>query len=203
MRRHLGRCVLFGLVIIVAAVLVWPFLPRRLDIRSQTFRAGTQVRIDALSRALEEYGGQYRAFPPDSGVGLHPELDQPAECLVYYLSGPAIYYDLVTHDYPWSHDVYTDVPGALGEGRGKLTVHYKFKAEHLGDAAPLGDRDGDRIPEAVDSWGNPLLYNAGAKQNGPFNQNGAPKHNKSTFDLSSAGPDGKFGTKDDITNWGN
>ncbi len=40
-----------------------------------------------------------------------------------------------------------------------------------------------------DAWGNPLAYeNPG-------------QHNVDGYDLASAGPDGRFGTVDDITNW--
>lgn len=47
--------------------------------------------------------------------------------------------------------------------------------------------DPPKLP--VDPWGNPYLYaNPG-------------KHNPTTYDLWSAGPDGKSGTSDDIGNW--
>ena len=45
----------------------------------------------------------------------------------------------------------------------------------------------DTIPK--DPWGNDYLYECPGK------------HNPSFYDLSSAGPDGKFGTDDDICNW--
>ncbi len=41
----------------------------------------------------------------------------------------------------------------------------------------------------VDPWGNAYLYCYPGK------------HNQNYFDLSSAGPDGKEGTEDDISNW--
>ena len=193
----LSRCILFALIIIVAAVLVWAFWPHRHNVRSAAQIARTQATIGSLSRALEEYRAKDNTFPPDGGVGLHPDLDKPAECLVYYLSGATIFFDEAASpiDYPWNHDLYTDAPGKGGEGRRNSPRYYDFRAKSLKDA----DKDG--IPEVVDSWGNPLLYNAGAKQDGPFNQNGAPKQNPTTYDLSSAGPDGKHGTEDDITSW--
>jgi type II secretion system protein G len=42
----------------------------------------------------------------------------------------------------------------------------------------------------VDTWGNPLRYQYPGV------------HNKGSYDLWSAGPDGIDGTEDDITNWG-
>ena len=41
----------------------------------------------------------------------------------------------------------------------------------------------------VDPWGNPYIYEYPGK------------HNTNGYDLSSAGPDGKPGTDDDIVNW--
>ncbi len=41
-----------------------------------------------------------------------------------------------------------------------------------------------------DPWGNPYIYVYPGK------------HNASSYDLSSNGPDGRPGTDDDITNWG-
>jgi general secretion pathway protein G len=48
---------------------------------------------------------------------------------------------------------------------------------------------GDDVPK--DPWGNPFRYRA----------SGDDLHNKDSFDLWSAGPDGKDGTDDDIKNW--
>jgi general secretion pathway protein G len=45
----------------------------------------------------------------------------------------------------------------------------------------------DAIPK--DPWGNDYLYECPGK------------HNPSFYDVSSAGPDGRFGTDDDICNW--
>ena len=81
-------------------------------------------------------------------------------------------------------------------------VRYLSKAPyHEFNKESLRDTDGDGIPEVVDAWGHPFIYNSGPEQDGPFNQNGAPKHNTKRFDLSSAGPDEKHGTDDDVTNW--
>jgi len=47
--------------------------------------------------------------------------------------------------------------------------------------------DHDVIPK--DPWGNDYVYECPGR------------HNPSSYDLSSAGPDGRFGTEDDICNW--
>ena len=43
----------------------------------------------------------------------------------------------------------------------------------------------------VDPWGTPYIYECPGK------------HNPNGYDLSSAGPDGRIGTADDINNWTN
>jgi general secretion pathway protein G len=45
----------------------------------------------------------------------------------------------------------------------------------------------ERIPK--DSWGNVYIYESPGK------------HNADSYDLISAGPDGRVGTEDDICNW--
>ncbi|MFH1731306.1 MAG: hypothetical protein ABIF82_06630 [Planctomycetota bacterium] len=186
-----SRCVLFAILIVIAAVVTWPFWRGRHDMPI----ARTEAIIEGLFMALDAYRDQHTVYPPDSGTGLHADLDKPAECLVYYLSGGSVFYDPATspRDYPWKHAL-LDV-GDLGKGRKKALVYYSFNSKSLEDT------DGDGLPEVVDPWGNPLLYNSGPKADGPFNQNGAPKHHSKRFDLSSAGPDGKHGTEADIKNW--
>jgi general secretion pathway protein G len=45
----------------------------------------------------------------------------------------------------------------------------------------------DRVP--VDPWNNPYIYECPGR------------HNPTSYDLSSAGPDGRPGTEDDVANW--
>lgn len=47
--------------------------------------------------------------------------------------------------------------------------------------------DTDRVP--TDPWGNPYVYVCPGK------------HNPSSYDIQSPGPDGRVGTDDDICNW--
>ena len=188
-----GRCVLFAILIVIAVVVTWPFLGSGHGIPR---RARTVATIEGLSMALEIYRDEHTAYPPDSGTGLHADLDKPAECLVYYLSGESVFYDPATspRDYPWQHPLLN--VAKLAAGRNKAKVYCSFNTRLLKDT------DGDGLPEVVDPWGEPLLYNSGPEENGPFNQNGAPKHHLKKFDLSSAGPDGEHGTEDDVKNWG-
>ena len=47
----------------------------------------------------------------------------------------------------------------------------------------------DKVGLPNDPWGNPYSYEYPSR------------HGTSSYDLSSAGPDGKMGTEDDINNW--
>jgi len=185
-----ARCFFFAILIVIAVVVTWPFLRGRHDMSI----GRTEATIQGLSMALDAYRDQHTVYPPDSGTGLHADLDKPAECLVYYLSGGSIFYDPATspRDYPWQHPLLNVAD--LAAGRNEALVYYSFNSKFLEDT------DGDGLPELVDPWGHPLLYNSGPGENGPFNQNGAPKHHPKKFDLSSAGPDSKHGTGDDIKN---
>ncbi len=146
--------------------------------------------------AVETYKQVTGIYPPDRATGLHPDLDKPSECMVYYLSGGSICYapNSSSPDHPWRHPLFQDST-ADGTGRWAMTVYYTF------NPSILCDTDGDGIPEVVDPWGQPLMYNTGSEANGPFNQNGAPRHNKGEFDIYSAGPDKKYCTEEDIRNW--
>lgn len=65
------------------------------------------------------------------------------------------------------------------------------------------DLDDDGLPEIVDAWGRPFLYNRPPFPNGHFFDNcdyaqpsgndGKPYHNTQSFDLYSVGPDGQTG----------
>ena len=151
----------------------------------------TVSMMHGLTMALEYYSVEYDGCPPDRAVGIHADLDKPTECLVYYLSGATITSgpQAKTTDPKWPHPVFA------AEGRSGMEIFYQFWE------ACLRDMDNDGIPEVVDGWGTPFLYNSGTGRDGPFNQGGAPIHNPGRFDLSSAGPDRLHGTRDDIGNW--
>lgn len=147
--------------------------------------------LATMSSSLETYKATYSCYPPDCGLDVHPDLDMPAECLVYYLSGASICYTpgVTPPDYPWRHPIYHHVPP---DGRRTLARYYPF------DENMLRDADADGIPEFVDFWGQPIFYNCGSDIDGRSNQNGRPRQNPDKFDLVSSGPDKMIGTDDDI-----
>lgn len=57
------------------------------------------------------------------------------------------------------------------------------------------DLDQNGLPELVDAWGRPLLYNRRRFPTGSFDNGTDPFHNADTFDLYSVGPDGQTGSR--------
>ena len=56
------------------------------------------------------------------------------------------------------------------------------------------DHDGDGLPEVVDGWGRPLLYNRTRFPSGGFDNGTNPAHHPNSYDLYSVGADGQTGT---------
>lgn len=90
----------------------------------------------------------------------------------------------------------TDINGGIKSALGQFEVDNGFFPKNLNEllAAPSNAKnwhgpyvDGGKIP--ADPWGNAYIYYFPGK------------HNATGYDLSSAGPDGKEGTDDDIGNW--
>jgi general secretion pathway protein G len=70
-------------------------------------------------------------------------------------------------------------------GLGDLVVQPRDAQNWKG---PYMKTEGTQLP--LDPWQHPYIYECPGK------------HNPSSYDLSSAGPDGRAGTEDDITNFG-
>jgi general secretion pathway protein G len=90
----------------------------------------------------------------------------------------------------------TDINGGIKSALGQYEVDNGFYPKSLNDllVAPSNAKnwhgpyfDPPKLP--LDPWGNPYIYYFPGK------------HNGSSYDLSSAGADGKEGTDDDIGNW--
>ena len=192
--RRVGRAgftliellVVMGVIALLLALLV----PTLGKIREQVNVSRVVATIEGVSMALEAYKDVHKRYPPDR----HPMLGKSSQCLVYYLSGGSIFYDPTTSpaDYPWRHSLY-DTSGN-GAGRRDLTVYYSFNTKLLKDA-------GGNAPGLIDPWQHRLIYNSGAGSNGTYNQYAAAKHGERKYDIFAAGPDGVYGTEDDVVNW--
>lgn len=82
-----------------------------------------------------------------------------------------------------SLDLYEVDNGSYPRGKDGLTA----LVNRPRDAAPPWHQYMDSLPK--DPWQNPYIYECPGK------------HRPTSYDLSSAGPDGKPGTDDDIVNW--
>lgn len=181
-------------VMAVIVILMTLLVPTLSAIRKQVKISKCKALIEGVSAALDEYSQMHGVYPPDKSANVSPDLDLSAECLVYYLSGASIAYDPSNPPagYLWKHAVFHDTTGG---GRMTAPIHYEF---HHSD---LMDGDGDKIPELKGAFGKRIIYNSGTGGSTSTDQYGKPKHRKGTFDLFFAGPDKRYDTDDDITNF--
>ena len=89
---------------------------------------------------------------------------------------------------------YTDIHGGIKSALDQFEVDNGFYPKSLQDlvAQPSNAKNWhgpylDKVP--VDPWNNPYIYYYPGK------------HTANSYDLLSAGPDGKEGTEDDIVSW--
>ena len=113
-----------------------------------------------------------------------------AECkrLIREMDGAIRAYELDQDRYP-SLCRNAEVVQALSSSTAGEPPYFDFSPWRLNDEK-----------EVTDPWGRPLRFYNNAV-NWPGNRGEAHYHNKETFDLSSAGPDGRWDTPDDIANW--
>lgn len=183
--------VVMSVIAILAALLV-PVLG---EVRKQMHIAAVGSMIKGITTAITTYKSVHMSYPPDK----HPDYPGlvSSQCLIYYLSGPTIFYDVDYSpvDYPWKHDLYNVASNMPGKGRKNFQRYYDFKSKYLQDYG------GHEAPALVDPWSRRLIYNATGTASAYYGRYGGAKHGGKEYDLFSAGPDGRFGTEDDVTNW--
>ncbi len=183
--------VVMSVIAILAALLV----PVLREVREHMRVVKTRETIHGISMAMTIYKTMHKRFPPDKN-GDFPALVS-SQCLVYYLSGPTIYFDsdYSPDDYPWKHDLYNVATNKPGKGRKNFHRFYDFKSDYIADFG------GQSAPALIDPWRNRYIYNSGTTTNGAYNRYKGANHGGKEYDLFSAGPDGVYGTDDDITSW--
>ena len=180
--------VVMGVIALLMSILV-PVLG---VVREQVRVHRVEATIQGISTALSMYRDAQGRYPPDE----HPQLSKSSQCLVYYLSGGSIFYSADSPiDYPWKHDLYNVASNMPGKGRKNFQRYYDFKSKYLQDYG------GHEAPALVDPWSRRLIYNATGTASAYYGRYGGAKHGGKEYDLFSAGPDGRFGTEDDVTNW--
>ena len=195
-RRRAFTLIELLVVMGVIAILMTLLVPTLGAIRRQANITRAHAIIHGVSMALDAYKSVHHMYPPDKGTTLHANLDKSSECLVYFLSGMSIAYDPSNPppNYPWKHSLFQD-NSADGNKRRSWKVYYEFKGTMLAD----GDKD--KVPELIGPWMERFIYNTGSTGSSGWNQYGAARHRLGRFDLFSGGPDRKYGTDDDVTNW--
>lgn len=175
-------------VIVIISVLMGILLPAVQSVRMRSQMAATSAQIRSIATACYAYQADYGYFPP---VGLHREpepdlhvdIDKPAEVLWWFLTRQVSYRSDVTNfnqghaglEYDWDDPI---IYGTQNTG-----PYYSPQS------GQLRDYDEDGVPEIVDVWGHPLLYDTIGGEFGTGTEN-RPRHNRLTFDIFSVGPNG-------------
>lgn len=188
-------------VILIVGILMWVLLPRLLGLGDTAREKLTHAFLSEVAGAISEYEGKFGDFPPSAWpetFGAAPNASNVgAEVLVQSL---------------WSRDW---GGAALSEDR--------FCNLDSDDAKKsLSRLPATALFELKDAWDNPiayihrrdyekqLLYVTRDSETGELvdtmlmaSKNATTKafQHMNKFQLISAGPDGRFGTEDDIGNW--
>jgi len=178
-------------VISVMAVLAGILLPVIAVVRRAASNANTEGLIARIETACATYRQEQQVYPPD-----------------YVPAGKELYYEYTNINVGGFQKTFDPSSEALPPEALYYYLTNPFvasKAAYLQVLAggETADYNKNRLPEIVDSWGRPILYNR-AKFVGTtaFNYaedtDGKPWHNKDSFDLYSLGPDGTTNGKDSI-----
>jgi prepilin-type N-terminal cleavage/methylation domain-containing protein len=188
-------------VIVIIGLLAVFLLPALRGSEDQVKAKLTKSRLAQLATLLESYEGRFGNYPPsrfDAQAGALPnQLNLGAEALVVAL---------------WSKGF---------EGGGALETDELINTDGDRAVRSLTDFPDAQLFELGDAWGNPIAYLRAddydqeqvllaAGEDGEFFESrlrasidgATQRHERAgTFQLHSAGPDGEFGSEDDIHNF--
>ena len=185
-------------VITIIAILAGILLPAIAAVRRAARRANTEGLLMRIHNALEMVRKDVTFYPPDwldPGVipyqnllAKYPDYKTPTgsealppEALCWALSNPNLAKDPEILEYV---PIIANRLPYLTFSRGGETTDYNDNG----------------MPEVVDAFGRPLLYNRPAFHSGhqlvlcDFASN--PRHNTESYDLYSVGPDGQTGSQE-------
>jgi prepilin-type N-terminal cleavage/methylation domain-containing protein len=183
-------------VVSIIAVLAGILLPAIIAVSNAAKEASTKSLIGRLEVALAAVKKDTSIYPPDYLTGPIPYNNSdakfpgykvptgpglPPEALAWALSNPNIANEPEIANY---------VPN--------ICDHVPYL--QLARGSELQDYNDNGLPEVVDAWGRPLLYNRPAWPSGhdlqPCDFAGDPWHRGDSYDLFSVGADGQTGAND-------
>jgi len=174
-RRALLAALVAGAAFVGVAVLGIRYCLLVITIPEASRVAATRSLILHVAAALEKYSVDWACYPPDTipaGTPLCPLATDGAPSGLMAPATPpeALYHCLPNPNLSRRHP-YLDLPKTL-----------------------CADHDQDGLPEIVDGWGRPLLYNRPRVSSGAFDSGSDPMHRSRSYDLYSVGADGQTGT---------
>lgn len=206
---HNGGFTLIEMLVVIGiiGILASMILPAMFAVSQEAKITRATMLLKRIEVALDLYSKSYVHYPPD----YIPQTYGGTDTLIYDLggaregSGPSSTLrkvKLANHVYP---------PEALYYFLCHRYISAEYPMLQLQSRSESLDVNGNGLPEIVDSWGRPYLYNRPAFpscNNDYFNLTaitlggtpqavlGDPAHNTSTYDLYSVGPDGQTGSND-------
>ncbi|MBM4040519.1 MAG: prepilin-type N-terminal cleavage/methylation domain-containing protein [Planctomycetes bacterium] len=174
--------IVMGIIAVLASML----LPAMFAVSQEGRVAEAKSLLGRIEMALNTYAGLYTYHPPDR---------LPVNAQIYNFQGTKsggayVKVTLTTLTYSPETLYYYLCHRFLHDGPPLLT---------LSGTREMTDTNGNGVPEVVDPWDRPFLYNRPqfpASAAADYNDGINPYHNPTTYDLYGVGPDGTTGDQE-------
>ncbi len=181
--------IVMGIIAILATML----LPAIFAVSQQSKSANADALLKRIAVALDVYSKNYQGYYPPDYLPGPGNPGGPASIINFegrMAGSPPSYVKLTLTSaaYP-CESLYYFLCHRFLTGEPLM----KLKSTEAADVNENG------LPEIVDPWGRPVLYNRPkfpACDNAYYNYAGNPRHNADSHDLYSVGPDGQTGAND-------
>jgi len=175
-------------IIIILAGILLPAIARLSKIAKVN---ATTAMVKQIGMACKMYEQDFGFFPPESfsdvngaTTGETVKIDKPSEALWFFLGHKFEYRSTETNFNEGHASTSYEFNDPIAFAVKTSGPYMEFQNKYL------KDHDGDNVPEAVDAWQQPILYNAPGGPRGDAANNYDPFHNPLSFDLFSIGPNG-------------